>query len=152
MSYRIPIANTIEQYGLGSSIIFHALSYYVLGPVSDQQYIFMHPIAFAGWLGFAVTSANLLPIGQSDGGHIAYALFGGKHRFISITLIILLIIMGVFMWPLWIVWAILFIVFGIRHQPLTEEQVVLDRKRKIVGWLNLIVLVITFIPIPVHHY
>jgi membrane-associated protease RseP (regulator of RpoE activity) len=139
-------------YGFGSSIIFHILLYMVLGPTTDQYYVLLHPIAVAGWIGLFVTSANLLPIGQSDGGHIAYAVLGGKHYLVSIAILILLIVMGILMWPGYILWAILFTIFGIRHPPLADEFVVFDRSRRIIGCLNLVVFVLTFIPSPVRFY
>ncbi|MFQ5585402.1 MAG: site-2 protease family protein, partial [Thermodesulfobacteriota bacterium] len=58
----------------GSSLIFHALSFLVLGPIPAGYDIFLHPVAFAGWIGFFITCMNLLPIGQLDGGHVLYAL------------------------------------------------------------------------------
>lgn len=40
----------------------------------------LHPLAFAGWLGLIMTSRNLMPISQLDGGHISHALFGSLLR------------------------------------------------------------------------
>lgn len=143
---------TFFGYGFNFSIIFQILAYLVFGPVTAQRCILLHPIAIAGWLGLFVTSANLLPVGQSDGGHIAYAVFGRKHYLISITILILLIVLGIVTWPGYIVWAILFIIFGIKHPPLDDELIVLDRKRKITGCLNLAIFALTFMPTPMRFY
>ena len=57
--------------------------------------MYLHPVAFAGWIGFFVTSLNLIPVGQLDGGHIAYAILGERHRLISRVLIGVLLVLGV---------------------------------------------------------
>jgi len=138
-----------EVLGLGSSLIFSILSYLVIGAVPEGQDILLHPIAFAGWIGFFITSLNLLPIGQLDGGHIIYAVFGKWHRLISITMIGILVLFGIFSWQGWLFWALLVTLLGIKHPPLMDGGVTLDRKRKIIGWLSLAVFVLTFIPLPI---
>ena len=145
----ITIPEEKEVLGLGSSLIFSILSYLVIGPVPEGQDILLNPIAFAGWIGFFITSLNLLPIGQLDGGHIIYAVFGKWHRLISITMIVTLTVFGIFTWQGWLFWAILVTLLGIKHPPLMEGQIALDRKRKIIGWLSLAVFVLTFIPLPI---
>ncbi|HAG50859.1 MAG TPA: hypothetical protein DCL42_05925 [Deltaproteobacteria bacterium] len=145
----ITIPEEKEVLGLGSSLIFSILSYFVIGPVPEGQDILLHPIAFAGWIGFFITSLNLLPIGQLDGGHIIYAVFGKWHRLISITMIGILVIFGIFTWQGWLLWAMLVTLLGIKHPPLMDGQIALDRRRKIIGWLSLAVFVLTFIPLPI---
>ena len=145
----ITIPEEKEVLGLGSSLIFSLLSYFVIGPVPEGQDILLHPIAFAGWIGFFITSLNLLPIGQLDGGHIIYAVFGKWHRLISITMIGILVIFGIFTWQGWLLWAMLVTLLGIKHPPLMDGQIALDRRRKIIGWLSLAVFVLTFIPLPI---
>ena len=55
----------------------------------------LHPVAFAGWIGLLVTALNLLPVGQLDGGHVAYALFPDYHRYLSLGCLGLLVVCGV---------------------------------------------------------
>ena len=148
------LPRTGEGYGLGSSIIFQILSYLIIGSVPDNQAILLHPAALAGWIGFLMTSVNLLPIGQLDGGHIAFALFGKSNRAISITMIMLLLIFGIFIWQGWLFSAFLVTILFVRHRhpPLPDSQAVLGWKRKLIGWLSLVVFVIIFLPSPVCHY
>jgi membrane-associated protease RseP (regulator of RpoE activity) len=114
----------------------------------------LHPIAFAGWIGFFVTCINLLPIGQLDGGHIVSVIFGKRHRVISITMIIFLIFLGIFTWPGWLFSALLVTILFIRHKHpfLPDDQVMLGRKTRLIGWFSLVVFVLTFMPLPICHY
>ncbi len=142
----------VKEPGLmifGDSLLFTALSKLILGVIPDNQDIVLHPIAFAGWIGFFVTSMNLLPIGQLDGGHISYALLGQRHHLLSKILIIVLVLLGVLVFEGWIVWAILLIILGIKHPPILEPYIPLDEGRKAAGLLSLVIFVLTFIPVPI---
>lgn len=138
-----------EGIYFGSSLLFSFLSSVTLNVDPEQYDVILHPIAFAGWIGLLVTSLNLLPIGQLDGGHIAYALFGEKHIFISRGMIPVLILLGIFFWPGWLVWAVLMIIIGYRHPPVVYPNIQLDTRRKYVGWISLVIFVLTFTPMPV---
>jgi membrane-associated protease RseP (regulator of RpoE activity) len=134
---------------LGDSLLFSFLARLILGTPPEGYEILLHPVAFAGWIGLFVTTLNLIPIGQLDGGHIVFALFGSeRHRKISIVLVAMLASMGLIYWAGWAVWAVLMLVLGLRHPPVLYREPVLDPRRKTVGWLALVIFVITFIPIP----
>jgi membrane-associated protease RseP (regulator of RpoE activity) len=139
------------QHGLafGSSLLFTFLSKIMLNVDPEKFDVILHPVAFAGWIGLLVTSLNLLPIGQLDGGHISYALFGEKHEWISKGMIPVLVILGIIFWPGWIVWAALMFFLGYRHPPVVYPHIQLDRKRKMVGWISLVIFILTFTPMPV---
>jgi len=134
---------------LGSSILFHLLTKIALHIESEKYEIILHPIAFAGWIGLLVTSLNLLPIGQLDGGHIIYALFGEKHELISKGAIPILIVLGALYWSGWIIWAVLMLLLGYRHPPVVYPMIQVDKKRKIIGCISFIIFIITFTPMPV---
>jgi membrane-associated protease RseP (regulator of RpoE activity) len=97
-------------------------------PAVHPQDIALHPFAQAAWAGLLATAVNLLPIGQLDGGHILYALFGKAHQFLSRVFLLVLIPMGYFSYS-WLFWAVLLFFLGIRH-PLVYDDSFLDKTRK----------------------
>ena len=80
----------------GESLLFYGLRVLVVGATAPDQAVLLHPIALAGWLGLFVTSLNLIPAGQLDGGHILQALFGRRQRWISRGVFLILVWWGVF--------------------------------------------------------
>ncbi|UCE17834.1 MAG: site-2 protease family protein [Gemmatimonadota bacterium] len=134
---------------LGESLLFSFLSKIAVGPVAANHDILLHPIAFAGWLGLFVTVLNLIPIGQFDGGPIAYALLGNNHRYLSGIFFLGLVPMGFFLWPGWFVWIMFGAIVGLKHPPPTDDRTPLDSKRKIVGLITLIIFILCFIPTPI---
>lgn len=144
----IPAGLARGGFSLGDSILFLFLSKLIFHLDPAKNDILLHPIAFAGWIGLFITSINLLPVGQLDGGHIAYAVFGEKHRWITTLVIIVLFILGLTYWEGWMLWAVLLTLIGRSHPPVLYPGIPLDRKRKLIGVLSFLIFVITFIPLP----
>lgn len=146
--------STVEEQGLGAGIIlgepllFQWISQWLLNIPPDSD-VLLHPVAFAGWIGLFITSLNLLPIGQLDGGHIGYALFGERQRYISLTMIGVLVGLGLLGWKGWLFWAALTAFMGIGHPPVVDAHKPLGRRQLIIAWLSIIIFVITFIPAPI---
>ncbi len=146
-----PIVDTIGEEGryLGSSIIFSAIFRVVKGPIAQGHYVDLSPVAFGGWIGFFVTAMNLLPVGQLDGGHIAYSLFGKRHGLVARIAVLVLLGFGLLVWSGWLIWAALItILVGLRHPPPVDNITPVNKKRKLLGILALLILIISFVPVP----
>lgn len=132
---------------LGDPLLFAFLADLLL-EVPEGYDVILHPIALAGWFGFFVTSLNLLPIGQLDGGHIAYALLGKWQQSVSVSMVLVLVVLGFYGWPGWYLWAFLVSILGVRHPPTLDEEIPLHLRHKVVGWASAALFVLTFIPVP----
>ncbi len=133
--------------GLGSSLLFKLFSY-ILHPNMPKGYdLVLHPMAFAGWLGFFVTAMNLLPLGQLDGGHIAYAIFGKYRKYVTIGIIVAMVLLGL-LWPGWFFWVALIVLLGLRHPKSQDEITQIKKSDKIIALTALVVLILAFIPVP----
>jgi membrane-associated protease RseP (regulator of RpoE activity) len=149
MSRVVQIGPDVEtSLTLGNSLLFRFLSDVILGQPPEGYDILLHPVAFAGWIGLFVTSLNLIPIGQLDGGHVLFALLGRRHRTVSIVLVGVLAVLGVVYWPGWGIWAVLMLVLGVKHPPVIYWEKPLDPRRRFVSAAALVIFVITFIPSP----
>ncbi|MCX7988081.1 MAG: site-2 protease family protein, partial [Thermodesulfovibrio sp.] len=138
MSKIIPVNPAEELFMLGDSILFSLLVKFTLGSIPSGQDVLLHPVAFAGWIGLFVTSMNLLPVGQLDGGHIAYALFGRWHFYISRIFLFTIAVIGVFYWYGWLVWVLLLIFLGIDHPPILIWESRLTLGRRLIGAISFI--------------
>lgn len=154
---------------LGDSLLFAFLVRLVKGPAPVGTELLLHPVAFAGWIGFLVTALNLLPASQLDGGHILYALWPGRHRAATRAIVLGLLLLGLTTWQGWILWAAIITLMGTRHPPLAEDFAPppfpfyplvrphgLDPRRRKLGILALVVFALTFTPeplkiAPIHH-
>ena len=137
-------------YGLqlGEPLLLQFFAWIMFGPIPDTYDIVLHPIAFAAWFGFFITALNLIPIGQLDGGHVAYALFGPRQRTLALTTIPVLLVLGLWGWPGWILWAVLAGLVGISHPPVIDQGTELGRGRLWVGWGSLAIFLVSFSPVP----
>jgi membrane-associated protease RseP (regulator of RpoE activity) len=149
LSRTIP-ALYVSQAGirLADPLLFSLLLPLVLGHVPENFEVMLHPIGYAGWVGIFVTGLNLLPVGQLDGGHITYALFGRKSRYVFLTAIAGIAFIFIFYSIAWVLPLVLMIVFGLRHPSPSDPSTSLDSKRKWIGALMLLVLVLSFTPAP----
>ncbi|MGB2979761.1 MAG: site-2 protease family protein [Candidatus Zixiibacteriota bacterium] len=134
---------------LGESLIFKFISWLVLQDVPEGHTVLLSPAAFAGWAGILVTMLNLLPIGQLDGGHIMYALLGRNQRKVALVATFALIPLGYFLWNGWFVWVVLVLLIKVGHPPTLNDQVPLDAKRKVIGWLAMFIFILSFTPVPI---
>ncbi len=149
---------------LGLSEIFASSSSVFMPPMNEMYH---YPFLCVGWFGLLVTALNLLPVGQLDGGHIVYAVFGKKHKIIArvffgftlglglIGLIQVLLaeyagilVLGNYGFLSWLVWAILmFFVIRLDHPPINDNER-LDLKRKLWSVFALFMFVTSFTPVP----
>lgn len=107
----------------------------------------IHPIAWAGWAGLLVTSLNLLPAGQLDGGHLVYSLYGNRLKWIRPLIVVTLFILG-FLWSGWWLWAFMILLLGGRYAEPLDDITELDRGRKALARLGLIIFFLIFMPVP----
>lgn len=146
-----------QTYALGSSLLFSWLRT-IFGP--EGAGIALHPVAFAGWVGLFVTSINLIPAAQLDGGHIAYALLGRRQTRFSGAVVIGLVALGLVSalgtgphsgagGVVWLLWAVLLFVIGLEHPPVRDEGRPLTRSQMLAGWLALALFIVTFVPSPI---
>jgi membrane-associated protease RseP (regulator of RpoE activity) len=150
----------------GSTLIYEGVAA-VFAPagafVPPMNEIYHYPFLCVGWFGLLVTAINLIPVGQLDGGHIIYAMFGtGYHRIAQTALIVLSVLglsgflplLGVpfpYGYPGWLFWAFLLIFFSrvlkLNRPPLIDETP-LDSRRTALGWLCILIFIGSFSLVP----
>ncbi|MGC8659681.1 MAG: site-2 protease family protein [Desulfomonilaceae bacterium] len=134
----------------GTSIMLELACWVWFGHFSNQVVIILHPIAIAAWFGLFVTAMNLLPMGQLDGGHVVYAMFGSKiARYVSYGVFGALIPLGYLTWPGWIMFAALGLLIGLKHPPPLDTTSPLSKSGKTLAWLAIVLFVVTFVPAPI---
>ena len=102
-----------------------------------------HPVLVAGWIGLFITSLNLIPGGQLDGGHILYAISPRLHRICTVSLPFVLFIAGAIFWIGWIFWGLFLMIPSMRHPKIPCESS-LSRGRLILGIIGFAILLLTF--------
>ncbi len=132
----------------GEPLAFKALAWLVHPDVPPGGDLLLHPVGFAAWFGLLVTALNLLPFGQLDGGHITYALFGRWQRRIAWPLLAVMVVLG-FRWTGWWLWAVIALVMRVRHPWIPDEAGELDPRRRLLGWICILVFILCFTPEPI---
>ena len=109
--------------------------------------VFIHPVAFAGWVGLLVTALNLLPVGTLDGGHVVYSWFGDKAAKAFPIIMVILLALGLF-WSGWWLWAVLLLWLGRVHAEPLDQITSLDPPRLVIAALTILIFLLTFSPVP----
>ena len=152
MSATVPpesVAGSDAFWTLGQPLFQQGVNAVFFNSESDISVI-MSPLAMVGWFGLLVTALNLLPVSQLDGGHILYAVFGKRHHIISMLVVVIMIATGLITRYFgWLFWALLVALLGLRHPPLAEEDVKLDKPRLVLAVVTLLVFIGSFNPVPI---
>ncbi|MHB1846282.1 MAG: site-2 protease family protein [Deltaproteobacteria bacterium] len=139
-----------HSLALGDDLFMRLCERLVLGPTPPGQDAVVHPVAMAGWFGLLVTSLNLFPIGQLDGGHASYALLGERwHRRLGKAVSVGLLGLALFSSLSWGVWWLVTTRFvGFDHPAVEDDRSRLDGLRLAICAIALLLFVTTFIPVP----
>lgn len=108
----------------------------------------LHPVAIAAYFGILLTGFNLLPAGQLDGGHIAYAALGRAARPLAIFTLVAMVLLGIFLWQGWLLWAAFVFFTGLRHPSPLNDITPIDAPRRALALAAVLLLAVTFIPVP----
>jgi membrane-associated protease RseP (regulator of RpoE activity) len=137
---------------LGEPLIFKAATWLIWGAIPSGHSVNLHPMAFAAWFGLLATMLNLFPIGQLDGGHIAYTALGRRSAVLTRVMVGVIIAL-VFVSISWLLWAVLLVVmlfaFGVHHPPTLDDTIPLGRARQILVVVALVIFILCFIPAPI---
>lgn len=164
----------------GDTLLLSALRALLTSPdayVPPMSEIYHYPYLCAGWFGLFVTALNLIPLGQFDGGHAIYAMFGERHKPVaratfygllalsapaisdSVLRLLLSWATGVeqpqivpfaeYSWSAWFLWALIALVIVKLYHPPVPDESPLDERRRYVGWATLGIFVLSFSPNPI---
>lgn len=152
----------------GNSILYYYTKLAVLGKALPNSLtgedVLINQVAAAAWFGLLVTALNLLPVGQLDGGHTVFALFGEKARYVNQVAIGIMVLLAVASLPQvqqflpalsaigftgWFVWlGLIFFMIGPYHPPALDDVTRLDATRRWIGYLVIAIFILTFVPVP----
>lgn len=122
------------------------------------RWIHWNPVYWAAWGTLLVTALNLFPVGQLDGGHVVYALFGRRaHKWISRAvcagvIVLAAVTMALYSLPVWILWSlVLLFMLKVGHPPISDDEP-LGKTRIILAVLAAIIFLLCFMYMPLFYY
>ena len=132
---------------LGNSPLVYMIQL-LFGRPAEGFVLLPHPVYYAAWIGLLITALNLLPAGQLDGGHIAYALFGRYADRIAYVTVGLLLMAGLVFSSTWLFWAFFIFMTGLRHPPPLNDIVLLDPRRRALAIFAMFLFMVLFVANP----
>ena len=152
MSHVTRVPPSFSGVELGEPLLFKAAAKLLWGTPPNGFSLNLHPVAFAAWFGLLATALNLFPIGQLDGGHISYAVFGRRSTYVTIAMVGVALGLAWFS-ASWIVWTALMVAmlvaFGPRHPRTADEHIPLDPTRVALALFALAMFILCFTPAPI---
>ncbi|MBF5041739.1 site-2 protease family protein [Aggregicoccus sp. 17bor-14] len=145
-----PPAHTQEVTVFGDPLLLLAVRHLALGALPAGKDVAMSAPMLAAWFGLLVTLLNLMPVGQLDGGHVAFAVLGRRARAVGKAVALLLLVLTVFVQWTWVVWLLVagrFVGFG--HPQVLVPEEALSPGRRVVSALCLLALVGCAMPVPI---
>ena len=135
---------------LGSPLLLRWMEQgvYAIRGIPEHHEIYVNAMTFAAWFGLVVTGFNLLPVGQLDGGHVAYAVLGRWAKIVGFIVLATLVVLGSLAWQGWYAWAAFVFLSGWQHPAPLNAIAPLGHKRAIVGLLTAGLIVLLFTPAP----
>ena len=143
----MPTTGYIQE---GNSALYLLAKLAVFGQIlpNGNVDVQLSDVAFAAWIGLLVTMFNLLPIGQLDGGHAAYALFGKRAVYLAYATIAFCVLLGIYVDNTWLVWGVIATFAGVRHPAPYDDVTPIGGWRVVWGMLALLVLLFLLTPAP----
>jgi membrane-associated protease RseP (regulator of RpoE activity) len=183
--YNFAINGSVGSHGMpltfGNTLLYAGLKDLLTNPglqfVPPMSEMYHYHFLCAGWFGLFVTAMNLIPMGQFDGGHVIYAMFGKSHRKIALTSFYVLLAISIpsladtivrlifeliykydigqivpfaqYSWPAWFFWAMIALYIVKLYHPSVADETPLDSKRMAIGWFCVIIFILSFSFIPI---
>jgi membrane-associated protease RseP (regulator of RpoE activity) len=123
----------------------------VLYPGISPDALLLPPVGRAAWVGLLLTSMNLVPVAQLDGGHILRSLNARLHRYCSLLMPAVFLLLGFLgFWDVWYFWAVLILIMRFFPVPPIYDPTPLDSGRRWGALLALLVFLLSFMPAPIY--
>jgi membrane-associated protease RseP (regulator of RpoE activity) len=148
----------------GSSLLYEFFALTFADSAKDfippMTEMYHYPFLITGWFGLFVTAMNLIPVGQLDGGHLSYTMFGDRHKIVSNIAFGLIFLVGAagflpmvgiettFGWTGWIFWTLILLFVVKLYHPPVDDETELDATRRLIGWITFGILAVSFSPTP----
>ena len=144
-----PAPHILAQ-SFGDNLLTLLIQQLVVGTLPAGKDVVANPFIVAGWFGCIVTTLNLFPIGQLDGGHLAFANLGGRAIGVGKVAAVCLLLLVLFFNLSWLLWMLVVtIAVGFRHPDVERPEEALDSRRVLVCVACAVVFVLCLTPSPV---
>jgi membrane-associated protease RseP (regulator of RpoE activity) len=155
LSQQVEFPEGTDVVFFGEPLLLKAIAWLRFGTLPDGQDITLHPLGFAAWWGMLATALNLLPFGQLDGGHLAYAVLGRRSRYVSALTLVAAVLLTSYSTS-WAFFTVMLIVmaflFGVGHPRVIDEDTPLSPGRRLVAVFAAIMFVVCFTPVPIEMF